>query len=72
MSSVYHWPSDGFLLTLMFLSTMVQVGISSVWYEGNPCNMHLNQLAEEVKAGVVDCGLIGYRFNTVCHRHAAI
>lgn len=42
-----------------------QVGISSVWYEGNPCNMHLNQLAEEVKAGVVDCGLIGYRFNTI-------
>ena len=24
-----------------------QVGIASVWYEGNPCNMHLNDLAAE-------------------------
>jgi dihydroxyacid dehydratase/phosphogluconate dehydratase len=30
-----------------------QVGISSMWYEGNPCNMHLLTLAEHVKAGVV-------------------
>jgi hypothetical protein len=30
-----------------------QVGISSMWYEGNPCNMHLLRLAEEVKKGVV-------------------
>lgn len=30
-----------------------QVGISSMWYEGNPCNMHLLNLAEHVKAGVV-------------------
>jgi dihydroxy-acid dehydratase len=29
-----------------------QVGIGSVWYEGNPCNMHLNDLAAEVKKGV--------------------
>ncbi|CAO3610077.1 unnamed protein product [Mucor hiemalis] len=42
-----------------------QVGISSVWYEGNPCNMHLLDLAGEVKKGVRDAGLIGYRFNTV-------
>ena len=27
----------------------VQVGISSVWYEGNTCNMHLNDLAAEVR-----------------------
>jgi dihydroxyacid dehydratase/phosphogluconate dehydratase len=35
-----------------------QVGISSMWYEGNPCNMHLLDLAEEVKRGVVSgrCG----------------
>jgi hypothetical protein len=32
------------------------VGIGSVWYEGNTCNMHLNDLAAEVKAGVVDAG----------------
>ena len=42
-----------------------QIGIGSVWYEGNPCNMHLLELSEQVKAGVVDAGLVGYRFNTV-------
>jgi dihydroxy-acid dehydratase len=35
------------------------------WYEGNPCNMHLLDLAAEVKKGVLDAGLIGYRFNTI-------
>ena len=29
-----------------------QVGIVSMGYEGNPCNMHLNDLTKEVKAGV--------------------
>jgi len=42
-----------------------QIGIASVWYEGNPCNMHLLTLAEEVKKGVVESGLVGMRFNTV-------
>src|SRR3954462_11760712 len=42
-----------------------QVGISSVWYEGNPCNMHLLQLAERVKEGVKAAGLVGFRFNTI-------
>jgi dihydroxy-acid dehydratase len=42
-----------------------QVGIASVWYEGNPCNMHLLRLAEKVKEGVVSAGLVGMRFNTV-------
>ncbi|CAG8575535.1 8860_t:CDS:10 [Diversispora eburnea] len=42
-----------------------QVGIASVWYEGNPCNMHLLDLASKVKEGVVEAGMIGYRFNTV-------
>ncbi|KFH65840.1 dihydroxy-acid dehydratase [Podila verticillata NRRL 6337] len=42
-----------------------QVGISSVWYEGNPCNMHLNDLAARVKEGVENAGLVGYRFNTI-------
>ncbi len=42
-----------------------QVGISSVWYEGNPCNMHLNQLAATVKEGVDAAGLVGLRFNTI-------
>lgn len=43
----------------------LQVGISSVWYEGNPCNMHLMDLAAEVKAGVEEAGLVGFRFNTI-------
>src|SRR5882672_10979932 len=42
-----------------------QVGIASVWYEGNPCNMHLLGLAEKVKEGVVGAGMVGMRFNTV-------
>lgn len=42
-----------------------QVGISSVWYEGNTCNMHLLDLAEKVKEGVIAAGLVGLRFNTI-------
>ncbi|MEE2677328.1 MAG: dihydroxy-acid dehydratase [Myxococcota bacterium] len=42
-----------------------QVGIASCWFEGNPCNMHLLDLAAEVKRGVVDTGLVGFRFNTI-------
>ncbi len=42
-----------------------QVGIASVWFEGNPCNMHLLSLADEVKKGVQAAGLVGMRFNTV-------
>ena len=42
-----------------------QVGISSVWYEGNSCNMHLNDLAAKVKQGVIDAGMVGMRFNTI-------
>jgi dihydroxy-acid dehydratase len=42
-----------------------QVGIASVWYDGNPCNMHLMDLATKVKEGVVAAGLVGMRFNTI-------
>ena len=42
-----------------------QVGIASMWFEGNPCNMHLLQLAEKVKEGVAAAGLVGLRFNTI-------
>ncbi len=42
-----------------------QVGISSVWFEGNSCNMHLNLLAESVKEGVEAAGMVGMRFNTI-------
>ena len=42
-----------------------QVGIASVWYEGNPCNMHLLDLAGATKAGVTAAGMVGMRFNTI-------
>ncbi len=42
-----------------------QVGIASIWWEGNTCNMHLNDLAVKSKEGVVAAGLIGMRFNTI-------
>jgi dihydroxy-acid dehydratase len=42
-----------------------QVGISSVWYEGNNCNMHLLDLAAKVKEGVEAAGMKGLRFNTI-------
>jgi len=42
-----------------------EIGIASVWWEGNTCNMHLNDLAAEAKRGVVDAGLVGMRFNTI-------
>jgi len=43
-----------------------QVGICSVWFEGNPCNMHLLDLSGKVKKGVqATSKLVGYRFNTI-------
>ncbi|MEO8494013.1 MAG: dihydroxy-acid dehydratase, partial [Planctomycetota bacterium] len=42
-----------------------QVGIASVWYEGNTCNMHLMDLAAKVKEGVAAAGCVGLRFNTI-------
>lgn len=45
--------------------TKAQVGIGSMWYEGNSCNMHLNKLADEVSRGVKDAGCVSMRFNTI-------
>ena len=42
-----------------------QIGIASCWYEGNTCNMHLNDLAAHVKRGVVEAQMVGMRFNTI-------
>ena len=42
-----------------------QIGIAACWYEGNPCNMHLGDLADHVKEGVVEADLVGLRFNTI-------
>jgi dihydroxy-acid dehydratase len=42
-----------------------QVGIVSTGYDGNTCNMHLNQLAQEVKTAVWDSDLVGLVFHTI-------
>ena len=42
-----------------------QIGIASTGFEGNPCNMHLNDLAKEIKASVLDENLVGLIFNTI-------
>lgn len=42
-----------------------QVGISAMWFDGNPCNMHLGGLADAVREGVAEAGLVGLRFFTV-------
>jgi dihydroxy-acid dehydratase len=42
-----------------------QVAIASTGYEGNTCNMHLNQLALLVKEGVAKAGLKPLQFNTI-------
>jgi len=42
-----------------------QVGVVSTGYEGNPCNMHLNGLAAEVKNQVVKSGMVGLTFHTI-------
>ena len=41
------------------------VGIASTGYEGNPCNMHLNALAQQVKAGTIEADLVGLVFNSI-------
>ncbi|QLE02324.1 dihydroxy-acid dehydratase [Galbibacter sp. BG1] len=41
------------------------VGIASTGYEGNPCNMHLNDLATHVKQGATNADLVGLIFNTI-------
>ena len=42
-----------------------QIGIVSTGWEGNPCNMHLNGLALDIKKGVKSADLIGLIFNTI-------
>ncbi|KAF2404087.1 putative mitochondrial dihydroxy acid dehydratase [Trichodelitschia bisporula] len=45
--------------------TAPQVGIASVWWEGNPCNMHLLDLAKTVKDSVRKQGMLGWQYNTI-------
>ncbi|EPE29549.1 IlvD/EDD N-terminal [Glarea lozoyensis ATCC 20868] len=49
----------------MSMKTSPHVGISSVWWEGNPCNMHLNDLGKIVKQAVQKQGMLAWQFNTI-------
>lgn len=47
------------------MKTAPHVGIASVWWEGNPCNMHLLDLGKEVKKAVEKGGMLGWQYNTI-------
>jgi dihydroxy-acid dehydratase len=71
-SRITQPPSQGASQAMLYATGLTpddlqkaQVGIAACWYEGNPCNMHLADLAEQVKAGVSEAGLVGMRFNTI-------
>ena len=42
-----------------------QIGVASTGFEGNPCNMHLNDLAASVRTSIRDNDLVGFVFNTI-------
>jgi dihydroxy-acid dehydratase len=71
-SRITQPPAQGASQAMLYATGLVEadmqkaeVGIASVWYEGNPCNMHLLDLSAKVKEGVQGAGLVGMRFNTV-------
>jgi dihydroxy-acid dehydratase len=71
-SRITQPPAQGASQAMLYATGLVEadmqkaeVGIASVWYEGNPCNMHLLDLSAKVKEGVRAAGLVGLRFNTV-------
>lgn len=41
------------------------VGIASVWWEGNPCNMHLLDLSKAARDAVAKLGMLPWQYNTV-------
>lgn len=47
------------------LKTFPQVGVASVWWEGNPCNMHLLDLAKEVKRSIQKENMLAWQYNTI-------
>ncbi|KAG6831822.1 hypothetical protein H0H87_003741 [Tephrocybe sp. NHM501043] len=46
-----------------------QIGISPIWWEGNPCNSHLLDLATKVKEGCKNEDMVGLIFNTIGVRY---
>ncbi|KAG8533638.1 uncharacterized protein KY384_001379 [Bacidia gigantensis] len=47
------------------MRTSPQVGVASVWWEGNPCNMHLLDLGKTVKDSLLKKGMLGWQYNTI-------
>jgi dihydroxyacid dehydratase/phosphogluconate dehydratase len=47
------------------MKTAPHVGIASVWWEGNPCNMHLLDLGKEVKKAIKNLDMLGWQYNTI-------
>jgi dihydroxy-acid dehydratase len=71
-SRITQPPSQGASQAMLYATGLqpadmdkAQVGIASMWYEGNSCNIHLNDLAAKVKEGVDAAGMVGMRFNTI-------
>ncbi|MEM9133626.1 MAG: dihydroxy-acid dehydratase [Actinomycetota bacterium] len=71
-SRITQPPSQGASQAMLYATGLTredmdkaQVGIAACWYEGNPCNMHLDDLGRHVKTGVEETGLLGMRFNTI-------
>ena len=71
-SRITQPPSQGASQAMLYATGLqpadmdkAQVGIASMWYEGNSCNIHLNDLAAKVKEGVDAAGLVGMCFNTI-------
>ena len=71
-SRITEPPSQGASQAMLYATGLspadlekAQVGIAACWYEGNPCNMHLGDLADHVKRGVSKADLVGMRFNTI-------
>ena len=47
------------------LKNYPQVGIASVWWEGNPCNMHLLDIGKETKAAILKQNMLAWQYNTI-------
>ncbi|KAF2469041.1 dihydroxy-acid dehydratase-like protein [Lindgomyces ingoldianus] len=47
------------------MKTSPQVGVASVWWEGNPCNMHLLGLGKEIKKHLLNDGMLAWQYNTI-------
>ena len=47
------------------MRTKPHVGVASVWWEGNPCNMHLLDLGKEVKKALINQGMLAWQYNTI-------